>query len=368
MTALYWTNSLRATAIAFVVVLIPVYLMNIGFSMREVFLVFVAEGLLWLLVLYPATVLASRFGANKIMVFSIVMLVGVMVSLALMPIYEWMVVTMVIFKSLSSLYWLAFRLDFTAATGGKEAGQKIGFINALFLACMGIAPAIGGLVAEFYGIAWAYFIALSVILLACIPMVSTTEIKKWPRPKLPLLNVKKILPDLIANGGSTIDDSVGALVWPLLIFTIVPTYAGLGMLSALVVVSAILISLWVGWRESKKGEKHYLKQGSLIMSLTNFFRLIAGSIAHIASVNLLAGVGQALYTTPLASRYYKNASREPTIEYIFAMQVISAIAWALYPMVLFALTFVLQDKAVLIIGALIAIPATWVIRYIRVSY
>lgn len=365
MTALYWTNSLRAIATCLVAVLIPVYLTNIGYSLREVLLVFVAEGLLWLLILYPATIAAYKFGANKLMAFSIMMLLGVMLSLALLPTYEWLIFSVIFFKALSSLYWLSFRLNFTAVTKGQEAGGKIGITNALFLACMGIAPAVGGVVAQIYGIEWAYCIAAITILLACIPLMETFEVKKWPRPKLSTLNIKKIFPDLIANGGSTIDDSTGALIWPLLIFIIVPTYAGVGLLSALVVVSAILISLWVGWRESKKGERHYLKQGSLIMSVAHFLRFLTQTVSHIASINLLSGIGQALYTTPLASRYYKNASREPTIEYIFVMQVVSALAWAIYPLILFGFTFVLPDKQVLIVGALLAIPATWAIRYMR---
>ena len=173
--------------------------------------------------------------------------------------------------------------------------------------------------------------------------------------------------DFIGNGGSTVDDCVGLLVWPLLVFIIIPNYAGVGILSALVVISAILISLWVGWREGKKGEAHYLKQGSLVISVTNGLRFLTQTVFQVAGINLLAGVGQALYTTPLASRYYKNAVREPTLEYVFAMQVVSGIAWAAYPLLLLCLTFVLPDKQVLIFGALLAIPATWTIRYIRTT-
>ena len=365
MTALYWANSLRASATAFVVVLIPIYLMSIGFSLRQVLLVFIAEGLVWLLLLYPTMKLVHSLGSNLVMVFGIITVIGVMISLGILSSYPWAIVGVVVFKAMSSLYWFALRLNFTSTTEGKEAGKKIGLTNALFLACMGIAPAIGGVVAELYGINWAYFIAVVIIMIACIPMLDAIEISKWPKPNLSLLHLKKISPDLIANAGSTVDDFVGALVWPLLVFIIIPNYAGVGILSALVVISAILISLWVGWREGKKGEAHYLKQGSLVMSITNIFRFLSQTVSQVAGINLLAGVGQALYTTPLASRYYKNAAREPTLEYIFAMQVVSAVAWTVYPLLLIGLTFVLPDKEVLIVGALLAIPATWVIRYIR---
>lgn len=365
MTALYWTNSLRATATAFVIVLVPIYLTKIGYSLNKVLLVFIAEGLLWLLLLYPSMLVVHKIGSNKLMVFSVIMLVGFMISLGLLPVYSWMIFGVVLFKALSSLYWFSLRLNFTAVTKGKEAGKKIGLTNALFLACMGVAPAVGGIVAELYGIEWAYFAAIAMVLLACIPLLNATEVKSWPKPDLAKLNLKKIMPDLGANAGSTIDDFVGALVWPMLIFIIIPTYAGVGLLSALVVISAILISLWVGYRESKKGESRYLKQGSLIMSITNFFRFLTQTVSQVAGINLLAGVGQALYTTPLASRYYKNAAKEPTLEYIFAMQVISAVAWLVFPLVLLVLTLFFNDKQVLIIGALLAIPATWVIRYMR---
>lgn len=103
------------------------------------------------------------------------------------------------------------------------------------------------------------------------------------------------------------------------------------------------------------------------MSITNFLRFLTQTVSQVAGINLLAGIGQALYTTPLASRYYKNAAKEPTMEYIFAMQFVSAIAWAGYPLLLLGLTFLIPENQVLIFGALLAIPATWVIRYIRTT-
>ncbi|MDO8335883.1 MAG: MFS transporter [Candidatus Saccharibacteria bacterium] len=367
MTALYWTNSLRATATAFVAVLVPIYLLKIGYSLDQIFLVFIAEGLVWLVILYPVMRVIHKVGTNLFTALGVIMLIGLMVSLALLPLYSWLIVAAVFFKAMGALYWFALRLNFTAVTNGKEAGKNIGLTNALFLMCMGVAPAIGGIVAQLYGMNWAYFISITIILLACVPMLDANDVALWPKADLSKLNIRKILPDLIANAGSTIDDSVGALVWPLLIFIIIPSYAGVGILSAIVVISAIIISLWVGWREGKKGEAHYLKQGSLIMSATNFLRLLTQTVSQVAGINLLSGIGQALYTTPLASRYYKNAAREPTLEYIYAMQVVSAIAWFGYPLILFCLTFILPDKQVLIFGALLAIPATWAIRFIRTS-
>lgn len=365
MTALYLIHSLRTAAIAFMVILLPIYLTNIGYSLREVLLVFVAEGFIWLMMLYPTAYFMHRLGVHLSMAIAVFSIIGSMVSLVFLPLNNMLIISYVLFSACSALYWFVFRLNFTAITKGKEAGKKIGFINALFLASQGIAPAIGGIVAQIYGIEWTYTIAIIVVIFACIPFFGKPDIVKWPRLNLSKLNTKRIIPDLVADAGSTIDDSVGALVWPLLVFMIIPSYAGVGILSALVVISAILISLWVGYREAKKGEAHYLKQGSLVLSITNFFRFFSQTILQVAGINLLTGIGHALYTTPLASRYYKNAAREPTLEYVFAMQVVSAIAWTGYPLVLIALTFVLPDKQVLIFGALLAIPATWAIRFMR---
>lgn len=367
MTALYWANSLRASATAFVVVLIPIYLMTVGYSLRQILLIFIAEALVWILFLYPAMIMIHKLGSNTVMIFGTITVIGVMISLGLLPIYPLAIIGVVVFKAMSYLYWFSLRLNFTSATEGKEAGKKIGLTNALFLASMGIAPAIGGIVAQVYGINWAYFIAIAIVIVACVPMLDAVEISRWPKPNLSLLNLRKIMPDLIANAGSTVDDSVGILVWPLLVFIIIPNYAGVGILSALMVISAILISLWVGWREGKRGEAHYLKQGSLVLSITNVLRFLTQTVSQVAGINLLAGVGQALYTTPLASRYYKNAAHGPTLEYVFAMQIASGIAWALYPLLLLCLTFVLPDREVLIFGALLAIPATWSIRFMRTS-
>ncbi|MBI3494961.1 hypothetical protein HY004_03200 [Candidatus Saccharibacteria bacterium] len=365
MTAIYLTHSLRATAITFVIILIPIYLMNIGYSMREVFMVFIAESIVWLIFLFPAAYLMPKLGANFNMALSTLSISGFLISLALLPSNGLFIIGYVIFMAIASLYWFAFRLNFIAITKGKEAGNKIGLSNALWFASQGIAPAVGGIVAQIYGIEWTYAIAIVLVFFAAVPLWGKPDVVQWPKMDLSKLNVRKIMPDLIANAGSTVDDSVGALVWPLLVFIIIPNYAGVGILSALVVISAILISLWVGWRESKKGEAHYLKQGSWILSITNFLRFLTQTVSQVAGINLLSGVGQALYTTPMYSRYYKNAASETTLEYVFAMQIVSGIAWAVYPLLLLCLTFVLPDKEVLIFGALLAIPATWSIRFMR---
>lgn len=365
MTALYWVHSLRVTAVTFVIILVPIYLINIGFSLREVLLIYAFEGFVWLILLFPTLYLMPKLGANFNMAMGSFTIIGCMTFLAYLPVSRLMVLGYIFFKALSSLYWFAFRLNFTAVTKGKEAGNKIGLINALFLASQGLAPAIGGIVAQIYGINWAYAVAVIIVIFAGLPLLGKADVVKWSKPKLSSLNLKKVFPDLIANAGSVVDDSVGALVWPLLVFIIIPTYAGVGILSAVMIISAIGISLWVGRREASKGEAHYLKQGSLVISTTNFLRLLTQSVFQVAGINLLAGVGQALYTTPLASRYYKNATHEPTLEYIFAMQVASALAWMIYPLILVGLTFLMPDKSVLIVGALLAIPATWAIRFMR---
>jgi hypothetical protein len=175
---------------------------------------------------------------------------------------------------------------------------------------------------------------------------------------------RKVWPDLVANACSEVDESIAFSTWPLLIFFVVPSYVGVGVLSSMMVIASIIIALYVG-RRQLGGMTGYLKNGVNVVAFTNALRLAAQSVGSIAGINFFYGVGQALIATPFYSRYYHNAERAPLLPYVYAMNMVCAVGDVLLFGFLLLLSLMVSVKVVLAVGLIIAIPASYAIRLIR---
>ena len=74
-----------------------------------------------------------------------------------------------------------------------------------------------------------------------------------------------------------------------------------------------------------------------------------------------------MIVTPYYSRYYLNAEHEPMVPYLYAMNMASMVGDILLFSFLLLLSLVVSAKIVLTVGLIVAIPASYAIRWIRTS-
>jgi MFS family permease len=228
----------------------------------------------------------------------------------------------------------------------------------------GIAPAIGGAIASWLGISFLYGITMLCFVAAALPLFVGPEFMDNQVYRIRDLRLHKVWRDLVANMGSEVDAMVATSVWPLFIFLLIPSYVGVGILSSVAVIASIIIALYVGRKHARK-MSGFLKHGTNVISLTNTIRLLIQSIGQVAGVNFFNGLGQALIVTPYYSRYYLNAEHEPMVPYLYAMNMASMVGDVLLYSFLLLLSLVVSAKVVLTVGLIVAIPASYAIRWIR---
>lgn len=361
---LYWAHALRGFAANMSMIFVPIYFYRIGYSLTEIMAYFLYFSIFWGLTQYPAVYITNKVGANKIMALGLVVEGVHILMLATVQSYGWPLWSIGLIMGLAaSLYWPGFRGCFAQSLLHKKIGPAVGLAAALYLVAYGIAPAIGGAIATYFGIGTLYVLAMLCFIAAALPLFTAPEIIKNVDIRLSNLNWRKIRKDLIANAGDNIDDSVLSNIWPLFIFLLVPTYVGVGILSSITIIASIVISLYVGKKVRKRSG--FLPRGSWVVSITNMARVFTQSAGHIAGVNFLNGLGHALMLPSYDARYYKNAEQEPILLYVFAMLMAGAVGCTLLFGSLLLISLVAPIEIVLAVGLLIAIPAGYAIRLIR---
>lgn len=372
MSKIFWAHTLLVVSMALVGVFVPIYLLKLGYSIQAVLCFLALMGLFSIPLQAVAAHAVVRFGAYRLMavgIFFQILYFATLISLPHIPdvsdsIWPLMYASF-IWALYRTSYWLGFHINFSRADHHKHAERDVGSIQALVVFSKGIAPAIGGVVAGFAGINWIYGVAIGLSLLAMLPLVRHHAKPYKFAPSVKRLDLRKLRPDVVAsmsNGSTTVAETV---VWPILVFMLVDTYQAVGILSSVVAIASILTALYVRGRTARRGERHFLKEGVYLSSASDVMRLIAQNAGHVFGINLFSGIGNSMYYTPYFSRYYTHASEESRIEYITLMETSHSIAWGAIFMTLLALSFVLPDKTVLLLGIAVGIPANFLIRKIR---
>lgn len=346
-------------------IFVPIYLYKLGYSLSAILMYFLLATVVWGVTQLPTLRFASRVGFNRCMGLSLLIEGFQILMLATIPQLHWPLwVLATVYGIQISTYWPQFRACFARSLLHQRAGPAVGLSSALLMFALGIAPAVGGAIASWLGIGILYTVAMLCFAAAALPLLSGPEIIRRESFSVRDISWRRIKRDLIANGGSEIDAVVAGDIWPLFIFLLVPSYVGVGVLSSVAVIASMIIALYVGHRRSNK-QTPYLNNGTGVVSLTNAGRLITQSTTQIAGINFFNGLGQALLVTPFYSRYYHNAEREPLVPYVYAMMVACVIGDCLLYGSLLLLSLTLSINVVLTIGLLIAVPASYAIKYIR---
>lgn len=362
---LFWAHGIYSLGSSLVLVFVPIFLLKMGLSFQTVLVYLVLQGLFSFLMQYPALKLISRLGASHAMALGLAIQAGFGLMLLTYSQVQWPVWALALPWALNRvLYWPAFHVFFSGANAHHNDGSQVGFLQALVTFSKGAAPAVGGIVATIYGINWLYALSIGLYILAALPLLGHEPPREKGEPRR-ALSWRRIRRDLVAECGNAITTCAEIIVWPILIFLAVSSYAGVGILSSVIALASIATALYVTRRQKGHGPHHYIRRGVTIASLSDLFRLAAQSTESIFGVNLMGGVGNALYYAPFFSRYYQHADEETRLKYVGAMEITHEAAWTLFFVILLMLSFFLAPNLTLLAGIALAVPANYAIRLIR---
>jgi hypothetical protein len=363
---MYWSHSLRGVAMALIGVFIPIYLLELGYPLQEVVLFFALAGAVQLACLYPTMRLLAHVGGNHTMAIGTALSILHIGSLIALPIFHLPLWPLVLILGICwALYWYAARINFIMGFDAKKEGRQVGTSFALYVAAGGVAPILGGIISQLAGINVTYGVAAGLCLIALVPLLSGPEIVKRARPRISTFKWRPFLPDYLAGGCMSVDDFIQSNVWPLVIYLILPSYVGVGAVTSLTIISAVLISLYIGRREAVRGEKHYIKEGTYMLTSVGALRFLVQNSLHITGLNFLYGASRAMVDTPWYSRYYEKARASRTLEYVYFMQVFCCASFVAAGLLTYVILLFLPSLQGLLLAMLLSTPFIFGIKYIR---
>jgi MFS family permease len=352
LNELYATMTLRTLGASLIAIFIPIFLLKIGYSLRDIFAINLMMYSLEFLLEYPCTVLIRKYGPKHLIALSLPFLIAHFLLLMTLPTYHWPLWTIAATGGITmATFWQAYHYDFSRTKHRKKTSREVSKLY-ISIALMGaIAPFIGGYIATHFGISWVYALATFILIIAALPLLKTGEPHRRVRKiNLGRVDIRDIKMDVLANMGSAVEATSGGIVWPLFIFLIIASYQGVGLITSLALVITVLVTYFVGRWSDKTNRKKYIKMGGLMSSFSFILQTLASTVLHVFSLNIFRSLANSVFATPFASEYYLHADEQSRSEYLFYMESAVDLGRVILFFVLFVSTFFLQEKAILIVG------------------
>lgn len=366
LPALFATHSITAIARGLVGIFIPIYLYTIGFSLAEILLFFGGFYFADVPYRYFSPRVLGRLGANKCMILGHL---GTFVFFAILPflnLHHWLLWLLIPLGGISTFYWLGFHATFSKSLAHRRVGKTVSMMNLIILIATSITPVIGGALATIFGPESLYVTGAILFLLGALVLLMPEDIVTTGSYDIRNISWREHKSDIFANAADgIIYNAVEVVAWPLFVFLLIPSFVGVGALSTAMVLTSAAITIYVGRKEESKGERRYLKQGIVLHMVASISRALSASPAGVLGANLLGGVSKSYMQVAYNSRYYENAQRHRTVEYIALMELTLSAANGFFCLVLAGLALVLSAKAVLVLALLAAVPLSLAINRIR---
>ena len=360
----YFSVGLFNFAASIIEIFIPLYLLlDRDFSLSSVVLFYALVHLGRLICLPISAWLSSVLGAKRIMSFSFVLVI--IFYLLLQKIDHSLFVfyfSALLFGATLAFLWIPYLIHISKISPNNIRGKIVGKINTYVYIAKALGPLLGGFIISFYGFKYGFALVILLIIPAIYLLLSTPEKSKIRKINFKLIDIKKIYPDMIANGFYNFSNFLNYLVWPIFIFLIVPYYGTIGFIQTFsLLVSIVAFQLAGSWAD-KFDRKKLLFWSNISDILVSALRVFANSFASIFFFSIIKDFTWSLRKIPYHAKLYEHMDQEPRAEYIFFFEVGGASITIIGFLLFFFLiqSFSLRDALLcgIVISALAGLPVS----------
>lgn len=314
LSELYMSLTLRALGLSLIGIFIPVYLWQQGFAIADIALFFSVVYLIRILIEPFTAKLVAMYGPKHVLRASypleiLFLLAIIAIGNHYLPFWFGPPLLALAF----STFFIPFNADFSNVRSAKEVGKQLSLLKIFEKIAGAIGPLAGGLIAASFGFEITIVLALTVTLIAMIPLLLDGEngSQKTFHYEFKWANYKDMFDDAMVYIGRGFDITIYAIFWPLFaVITIfsAEAYAGLGLITALGLGASLFSAHLIGQLIDNRRGRQLMRVGIIVGAMVHYIRPFVTSIPGAASTNVVGDTAGSAMDMPLLKGMYYRAN------------------------------------------------------------
>ena len=250
LSEFYMSVFAKGLARGSILIFVPIYLLQLGFSLRQVAILYIAKFVLFLIASPVGMWSNSRFGIKKTMVVGDLFLIGYLAAVVLLAQQRELYFLLAILYGLASgLYLSAYHIEFTHAKDRKHEGEEISIGKVLIIISQAMAPLLGAILITLGSYRLNFIVAAATILLSLVPLFMSPDFRTKPyKFNLKSLRTADNKRKALSYSGFGVLQLGNDIFWPLFIYLVLQNVLEVGALVSLSTAFTIFGVLWYGRR------------------------------------------------------------------------------------------------------------------------
>lgn len=270
---------------------------------------------------------------------------------------------------------ISYNVNFSKAKTAKKVGKQLGVAYILEYISNGIAPAIGGFFAIFFGVEKLFVVSSVILILTTIPLLTTKEqvklVRKVSFRGFPWRNYKHLLVICYSFAMFWSYLNIWNFFVPVFLLKGINAYGSAGILSSISSIASLVAAFIYGKVIDKNKERGLLKIGAVFVALVFLLRIfIPSNPLLIGVLEIIAAMAMSGFNMANFKGLYGEADESGMrTQYLFlyeiGMNTVSIINISLFVILFFVLQGMdpsgeLSMRIMLLISSLSILPIVFV--------
>ena len=288
-------------------IFIPIYLITIGFDLWSALLFLVVANLVTFSLSVPSAFISSKVGLKHTILYRAPILIAFTYLLSSLPSLHLstagVVLAGMILGIAQALYWIPFNSEFVKNSDKIHEGEEVGILLALPMLAATIAPAVGGLVLNFFGFTVLFTVFAVIVMASVVPLFATRDYNR-----LFQIRRKEFVWRLnhTFHVGFMIDGIIYIAefyLWPLYIFLTLNDPVTVGVSVSLTIVGLAVFNLLTGKFADMANKERMMKVGAVGYFFVWVSRVFVHTHLEFFLLSFLGGMFCTLLKIPLFARF-----------------------------------------------------------------
>lgn len=306
-------NTLASAGMGMVAIFVPIYLLELGFSLPAAIGYLLGHHLTLLFAVFLVVFVSNKIGLVRCLYIRVALVALFYLGLVLLPFYPGLLFAIALASGLeAAFFWIPYNILTVRKTAEASIGSSLAFMTNVSAAVGLLIPGIAALLIVFVGYEALFAIAFGLILISIVPVLSLRGEKTEFRFSLPVIkevvrsNRQFILPEIFDNLGQD-----AGVIWSLFIFVTALTVLDIGLLGVLTGIVGMLATHLTGVLIDTWSKKRLMRYGAIattILWLASYLiAMLAPTPALLYAVTVLRGLALGVFAAAYGAIMFNRA-------------------------------------------------------------
>lgn len=308
-------------------IFVPIYLFQIDYSIYAIIFFYFLASFSFILLSYWGAKIVARVGAKHAILISLPFFLAFYLGLRFIQ-WHWLLFFLlpVVYALARIFYNYGHHLNFLTHSERQRRGREISFFGAMTSVIYMSAPFFGGLIIYWFGYSYLYLIASIVLCFVAIPLLLHRDrhekIKFGWRDLVNDIFDKKKRSLFVSFSGYAVESTIGGVIWPIFLITILITTLKTGLIVMLTMVISLLVYYFIGRICDDYDKGKLLKIGTVLYGLSWIARMFVSGAVSVFFVDTYKNIAEKVLHVPWSVRSYDLAERTDYFRFIVSREII----------------------------------------------